>query len=113
MPTPLPPPPLNYQPPTPPSSDTKNRWWKVLLRISAGGILGAAAILFGIYLYSLTSQPILGFLPVLILFALALFITIKFHRFGYTAGVILAPFFLAAATALLLLIICGGYALTK
>ncbi|HVS73052.1 MAG TPA: hypothetical protein VHQ47_17490 [Phycisphaerae bacterium] len=108
-----PPPPLNYQPPTPSSNDAKNRWWKVLLRICAGGILGASAIVFGIYLYSLTNQPLLGFLPPLILFALALFISIKYHRFGYTAGVLLAPFLLAAATALLLLIICGGYALTK
>ena len=47
-------------------------------------------------------------LPPLLTFAAALFVTLRLRRYGYTAGVVLAPFLIVAVTFVLLLIICSS-----
>ena len=46
-------------------------------------------------------------LPPLVEFGTAVFVAIKWRRFGYVTGVVLAPFVVAVIGFILLLIICG------
>ena len=49
----------------------------------------------------------LFYLPVILVFAALLFVCIKYRRFGYVTGFILAPFITAAVAIVLLMIYCG------
>lgn len=102
----------NYQTPQgpQPAGDIarKNRWWMVILRILVGTIFGAGASLLGFWIGTATQSWLLAGVPFLILFGVALVITIKYKRFGYTAGIIIGPFIAAACLVILMFIICAG-----
>ncbi|MGN6367886.1 MAG: hypothetical protein ACTHN5_06455 [Phycisphaerae bacterium] len=97
-------PPLNYQTPTPPD---KNRPRNVFLRILAGSFAGGLSAALGAYIFNITQSTLLGLLPILILFAIATYISLRFKRHGYAAGILLAPFIISAVAIILCLIICG------
>lgn len=96
--------PLDYQTPKPPSV---NRPRNVMLRILAGTAAGSGSAAMGVWLYNLTQSVIVGFLPVAIVFCVALYVSIRFKRRGYAAGIVLAPFIVGGVLMLLLLMICG------
>ncbi len=102
-----PPLPLDYQRPPAPSAGN-NRWWKVLLRIAAGGILCIASTLAGGWLGNQLGIPLLGlFVPVGLL-GLLIFVAIRFRRFGYVTGFVIAPFIIVGALIVLLITYCGS-----
>ena len=65
------------------------------------------ATMLGAWLANMFNSIILFMIPPLLVFGAALFVTIKYRRFGYTAGVIIAPFIIVTALVVLLLLICG------
>jgi hypothetical protein len=103
------PPPLNYAPPPllPPG---RNRWWKVLLRILAGIAAGVASALLGWLIVALTNATFapLFFLPPALLLATAITVAVRYRRFGYVTGVLLAPVIIGIGLVILLLILCSG-----
>ena len=99
--------PLNYGTPMPPHSH--NRWWMVLLRVSAGIGAGIFSVIAGGFLVSLTNIEALLFLPGGVVFAVLLVVCIKYRRFGYLSGFLLAPFIIGAALIILLMAFCGGF----
>jgi hypothetical protein len=104
LPPPLPfedPPPRGYPP------DRHNRWWKILFRVLAGSFAGAGATIGGLLVANSTRNPVLGMLPYAFLFIAASFISLRYRRFGYTSGVILAPFITATVFVLLILWSCS------
>lgn len=105
-----PPPPLDYRPPERPSAGSVNRWWMVCLRILAGLCIGFGSGLAGWALDAAThyNVPVVFLVPPLTVLAIALFIAIRYHRFGYVTGILLAPLVTAVGLVVLLFIICGG-----
>jgi hypothetical protein len=100
----LPMPTLQYQSPPPPN---KNSNRNIFLRMLAGGLSGCASTALGVHLFNKTQSPLLGFLPVVFTFLVALYISLRYQRRGYALGMILAPFIIAAVLFLLLLAVCG------
>ena len=101
------PPPLDYRSPTPTDRPKFNQWWKVILRILAGAFAGGLATVLGVIILGQSNIPILGMLPFATLFTVAMIISIRYRRYGYTSGIIIAPFLTAAIVILLLLWTCG------
>ena len=54
---------------------------------------------------SVTRVPLLGFIPLIGSFAVAVYLGLKQRRFGYVTGVILTPFLVVSAILVLLMII--------
>jgi hypothetical protein len=79
----------------------------ILLRILAGLAAGIASGAAGLLLLSLTSSWLLFYLPPALLLATAIFIALRFRRFGYITGILLAPLLVGITLFLLLLIICS------
>lgn len=104
------PPPLDYRPPEGSSIRSVNRWWMVCLRILAGLFVGFGSGLAGWGLNAVTDYrlPVLFLVPPLGVLAIAIFIAIRYHRFGYVTGILLAPLITAVGLVVLLFIICGG-----
>jgi hypothetical protein len=103
------PPPLNYAPP-PSLPPGRNRWWKVLLRILAGMAAGTASAFLGWLLVAVTGFRLgaLFFLPPILLLTAAIVVAVRFRRFGYVTGILLAPVIIGIGLVILLLILCSG-----
>ncbi|HVS73705.1 MAG TPA: hypothetical protein VHQ47_20955 [Phycisphaerae bacterium] len=88
----------------------KNRWWMVLLRIVAGLILGLGSYAAGWGLDIATDYrfPPIFLVPPTLVVALAIFIAVRFRRYGYVTGTLLAPLVIAVGLITLVVIICGG-----
>jgi hypothetical protein len=102
---PLPPPIQTLTYAAPAKEPSKNRWWMVLLRIVGGLFLGTASGFIGLWLASITKVEALLFIPPGLMLAALIVIAVKFRRFGYITGFLLAPFVAAAVFAVFLLII--------
>ena len=103
-----PPPPLDYRPGPDPSAARRNVFWKVALRALAGLVAGIAACIAGVLLASLANLPMLFMVPPLAVLGTAVFVAIRFRRFGYVTGVVLAPMVIAVFVFVLLLMVCGS-----
>jgi len=101
-----PPLPLDKKKPEEPPAN-HNRWWKVLLRIGAGAILAAGSTWSGYALGEAIHFPFLHLVAPALVFAALVFVSIRFRRFGYVTGFVLAPFIIVAVVVVLLLIYCG------
>ena len=99
--------PLDYAAPQRPPSH--NTWWMVMLRIFAGLAAGVASGALGAWLGGVTGFMPLFFVPPGLVFAGLLVVCIKYRRFGYLTGFVMAPFLVATAAFILLLIICGHH----
>jgi hypothetical protein len=100
---PIQPQPLSYA--APEKGPSRNKWWMVLLRIFGGILAGGASGLAGWLLAARTDIGWLFFLPPAALLAGLIVIAVKFRRFGYVTGFILAPFVAAAVFAVIVLVI--------
>jgi hypothetical protein len=80
----------------------------VILRIFGGIAAGVVSGGMGLWLFTSTPLPWLGFIPPAAMFGTLLFVCIKYRRFGYVAGFILAPFLVVTALFITLLIVCGN-----
>ena len=101
--------PLTYQTPTGRSLWTHNKWWMILLRAIAGGVAALVCLFIGGLIGNATNQPVLVFMPAMAVFAGLLFVCIRYRRFGYLSGFILAPILTAAALVVFLFLACSGY----
>ena len=108
----VPPTPLDYQTPQG-RVDGVNRWWMVIGRIVAGIAAGFVSFGMGVWIAGVTGVVWLTFVPPAIMLSGLLFVCIKYRRFGYVTGFILAPFLAVTAAIVLLWIICGSGAVFK
>lgn len=81
-----------------------------MLRALAGMAAGVGSGFAGWGLVAATDYRLapLFFLPFLVLLGVSIFMAIRFRRFGYVTGILLAPFIIGAGLIILLFIICGG-----
>jgi hypothetical protein len=104
----LPEPTMSQSPPndqSPPSNKNSNR--NIFLRMLAGGLAGCASTVLGVFIFNRTQSTLFGFLPVILTFIVALYISLRFQRRGYALGMIVAPFVIAVIVVVLLLAACG------
>ena len=99
--------PLDYATPQRPPSH--NKWWMVMLRVMAGLIAGVGSGALGAWMANVTGFVPLFFVPPGLVFAGLLVVCIKYRRFGYLTGFVMAPFLAATAAFIFLLIMCGGF----
>lgn len=104
--------PLDYQTPQGGRSGV-NRWWMVAGRIAAGIAAGFVSFGMGFWIAGMTGVFWLLFIPPAIMLGTLLFVCIKYRRFGYVTGFILAPFLAVSAAIILLWIICGSGAFVR
>ncbi|HVX83986.1 MAG TPA: hypothetical protein VH253_04145 [Phycisphaerae bacterium] len=102
------PPPLDYGRSEP--RPGTNRWWMVILRALAGLIVGLASYAAGWGLDVVTDYrfPPVFLAPPALVVGAALFVAIRFRRYGYVTGTLLAPLVIAVGLVALLIMICGG-----
>ena len=104
-PPPTPPNTLDYDTPEPPPS--KNKGWMVVLRIFAGTAAAFLSVSGGYWLAHATAAPANWFVPPAVVFVFFLFVSLKYRRFGYVTGFVLAPFIATTLMLFLALIVCG------
>ena len=104
------PPPIPYRSnDLPDPAPRRNTPLKFLGRMCLGIALGVAGCVAGWGLAAGTNIPSLFFLPLAAALATAIIIAVKFKRYGYVTGVIIAPCLIAAAAIVLLFMICAGW----
>jgi hypothetical protein len=79
-----------------------------MLRIFGGIFAGLASGGLGAWLAALTNMAILFLIPPALVFAALLVVCIKYRRFGYVTGFVIAPFLVMVGLIITLAIICGS-----
>jgi len=99
------------------SDAQRNSVGRFFLRSLAGIGIGIAMLILGGVITAASRVDsgglamFLFFLPLLTAIAVSIVILIRYRRFGYVTGLLLAPLVLVGLVALLLLIICGSSAI--